>query len=449
LGEELIWSPDGNSFFASDEGSVIRFNLPERRKDVILTPGQLTPAGSKQPLAIKSFFFSADFKKLLIYTNSKKVWRFETRGDYWVYDFANSSLKQLGKSLPPASLMFAKFSPDAAKAAYVSGHNLYVEELSTHSVKALTRNGSRKMINGTFDWVYEEEFFCRDGFRWSPDSKAIAFWQFNDSSTRDYYMLNTTDSVYSRVIPVEYPVAGQMPSPFKIGVVTIRENKTNWMKIPVDSKTGGYLPRMDWAANSDELIVQRLNRAQNESDIMLCNVNSGKVKLIYNEKDKAWIDYVTMLHLDFKMGGWDWLNKGSEILWGSEKDGWRHFYRISRDGKKEVLVTVGNYDVIKISLIDEKNNLLYFMASPDNATQEYLYRCPLDGSGNAQRVTPANETGTHAYELSPNGKYCSHEFSNFYTPNDVEWLSLPDHHVLSGYQAISGPNHAYSAASKI
>ena len=100
----------------------------------------------------------------------------------------------------------------------------------------LTRNGSRKMINGTFDWVYEEEFFCRDGFRWSPDSKAIAFWQINDSSTRDYYMLNTTDSVYSRVVPVEYPVAGQMPSPFKIGVVQVKDGKTIWMKIPVDIK---------------------------------------------------------------------------------------------------------------------------------------------------------------------------------------------------------------------
>ncbi len=95
--------------------------------------------------------------------------------------------------------------------------------LSTHIIKPLTRNGSRKMINGTFDWVYEEEFNCRDGFRWSPDSKSIAFWQINDSSTRDYYMLNTTDSVYSRVIPVEYPVAGQMPSPFKIGVVQIND----------------------------------------------------------------------------------------------------------------------------------------------------------------------------------------------------------------------------------
>jgi dipeptidyl-peptidase-4 len=142
------------------------------------------------------------------------------------------------------------------------------------------------MINGTFDWVYEEELNCRDGFRWSPDSRSIAYWQINDSSTRDYYMLNTTDSVYSRVIPVEYPVAGQRPSPFKIGIVQINSAKTQWMKIPADDKNGSYLPRMEWAANSSELIVQRLNRSQNVSDIMMCSAKSGDVRLIHSEKDK-------------------------------------------------------------------------------------------------------------------------------------------------------------------
>ena len=449
LYDPFTWSPDGNSFYFADQGSVMKFNLGEKSKDILLTAQQLTPAGQKEPLEIQAIFFSADFKKLLIYTNSKKVWRFETRGDCWVFDFSNATLNRLGKSLPASSLMFTKFSPDAKKAAYVSGHNIYVEDLSTHLIKPLTRNGSRKMINGTFDWVYEEEFFCRDGFRWSPDSKAIAFWQINDSATRDYYMLNTTDSVYSRVIPVEYPVAGQMPSPFKIGVVQISDANIRWMKIPTDKKNGSYLPRMGWAANSGELIVQHLNRSQNESEILLCNAKSGEVQTIYHETDKAWIDVISMFDLDFKMAGWSWLKNGSEFLWASEKDGWRHFYRISRDGKKEVLVTPGNYDVMKISLIDEKNNLLYFIASPDNATEEYLFRCPLDGSGKAERVTPAKQAGIHEYDLSPNGKYASHQFSNYYTPYENEWITLPDHQPLNGFQPIKELNPADSAASNI
>jgi dipeptidyl-peptidase 4 len=463
--ERLVWSRDGNGFYFSEGGALNLINLAEASNEVVLTPEQLTPTGEKAPLEIKSFIFSSDFKKLMIYTNSKKVWRFETRGDYWVYDFSKSSLSKLGKSLPASSLMFAKFSPDATRAAYVCGHNIYAEDLSTHIIQPLTRNGSRKLINGTFDWVYEEEFFCRDGFRWSPDGKAIAFWQINDSSTRDYYMLNTTDSVYSRVIPVEYPVTGQMPSPFKIGVVQVKEKitgkaqwnrndeigwgKVRWMEIPNDPRYGNYLPRMDWAANSEELIVQRLNRSQNESDILICNASTGEVRLIYHEKDKAWIDFVPMFDIDFKMGEWDWLNKGTEFLWQSDKDGWNHVYRIRRDGKKAMLVTPGNYDVIRISLIDEKNNLLYFIASPENATEEYLYRCPLDGTGRAERVTPANYNGTNKYELSPNGKFAGHHFSNYYTPDAFEWISMPEHQSLNGFKPMKEISRADSIASNI
>lgn len=449
LYDRLTWSADGNRFYVSDQGAITEYSITERTQHTLLSPQRLIPKGGTHSLEVKNFFFSPDFKKILIYTNSKKVWRYETRGDYWMYNIADSSLAQLGQSLPRSSLMFAKFSPDGLKAAYVSGHNIYVEDLSTHTIKALTHSGSRKMINGTFDWVYEEEFNNRDGFRWSPDSRAIAYWQIIDSSTRDYYMLNTTDSIYSHVIPVEYPVAGQMPSPFKIGVVEISDAQTRWMKIPVDIKNGTYLPRMEWAANSQELVVQRINRRQNESDVMLCNSKSGDVKTIFSEKENSWIDVISEWDENYKMGGWDWLKNGSEFLWASEKDGWRHLYRISRDGSHQILVTRGKYDVMQISLIDEKNNLLYFMASPDNATQAYLYQCPLDGTGEAVRITPANEPGTHAYEISPNGKFAEHHFSNYYTATNGEWITIPDHQALKGTEPVKPVNPADSAASNI
>jgi dipeptidyl-peptidase 4 len=449
LYDRMTWGKDGNRFYANEESAIIEYTLTDGSRKILVSTQQLTPAGKTQALEIKNFFFSADFKKLLIFTNSKKVWRYETRGDYWVYNFSDASLMQLGKGRPASSLMFAKISPDGTKAAYVSEHNIYVEDLSTHAIRPLTRNGSRKMINGTFDWVYEEEFDCRDGFRWNPDSHSIAFWQVNDSSTRDYYMLNTTDSVYSKIIPVEYPVAGQMPSPYKIGVIDIKGNQTHWMKIPTDLKNGTYLPRMEWAPDGQELIIQRLNRSQNESDIMLCNAKTGESKSVYIEKDAAWIDIISAWDDKYKMGGWDWLQNGSEFLWGSEKDGWRHLYRISRDGKKQVLVTPGNYDVMEISLVDERNNQVYFIASPDNATQSYLYRCSLDGSGKAERVTPLNEPGTHSYEFSPNGKFSEHHFSNYYSPTTEEWLTMPDHQALNGTTPAKSVNPADSASSNI
>ncbi len=449
LQEPYIWSSDGNSYFFQNEGAINEFRLTDKSRHVWVSPENLTPHGKTEALEVKNFYFSADFKKILIYTNAKKVWRYETRGDYWIFDFSDSSLKQLGKSLPASSLMFAKFSPDGSRAAYVSGHNIYVEDLVTHVIKPITRNGSRKLINGTFDWVYEEEFDNRDGFRWSPDSRAIAYWQINDSSTRDYYMLNTTDSVYSRVIPVEYPVAGQMPSPFKIGVVQLNDNHTLWMKIPTDQKNGTYLPRMEWAANSQELVIQRVNRNQNETDIMFCNVKTGVAKTVYHEADKAWIDVLAEWDKKYEMGGWDWLKNGSEFLWASEKDGWRHLYRISRDGKNQSLITNGNYDVMEISLIDEKNNLVYFLASPENATQAYLYRCSLDGKGNAERLTPATEPGTHDYHLSRNGRFALHQFSNYYTEPGAEIISLPDHLALTGLRGIKQPDPKDSSASNV
>ena len=185
--------------------------------------------------------------------------------------------------------------------------------------------------------------------------------------------------------------------------------------------------------------------------ISCCAVlKTGDFKTIYKERENAWIDVISEWDENYKMGGWDWLKNGSEFLWASEKDGWRHIYRLSRDGKNQVLVTSGNYDVMEISLIDEKNNLFYFMASPDNATQAYLYRCSLDGIGEAERITPANEPGTHVYELSPNGKFAEPPiFQTIIPATDGEWITLPDHQALKGSEPAKPVNPADSAASNI
>jgi dipeptidyl-peptidase-4 len=410
----------------------VQYNLPSFTKTVIADRNKLTPAGASVALTVRNFFFSDDDKKILIYTNSKKVWRYDTRGDYWVLNLSDNKLSQVGKTLPASSLMFAKFSPDGTKVAFVSGHNIYVQDIATNEMKQLTFDGTRQLINGTFDWVYEEEFFCKDGFRWSSNSKQIAYWQINAESTKDYLMIDNTDSLYPFVKPVEYPVAGEPPSPFKIGVLDIATAKTKWMNIPTDPILQSYVPRMEWAHNNSELIIQHLNRKQNESNIMLCNVTTRKSTNIYEEKDSAWIDILPLWDEDYEYGGWDWLNNGNEFIWPSEKDGWRHLYRVSRDGKKETLITVGNYDVMDISSIDEQSGYIYFFASPENATQKYLYRTKLDGKGTAERVTPANQPGTHDYDVSPTGAFAFHSFSNYYTQPVSEWVSLPDHKTFRG-----------------
>ncbi len=417
-GQETYWSLDGNKIMEVEDGNIVQRDAMDASKTTVLIA-----KSDLNNLDVVRFSFANGNQKVLLNTNTKKVWRYDTRGDFWVYDLASKTLKQLGKDKPVASLMFAKFSPDASKVAYVSGHNIYVEDLTTGQTKALTTDGTLRLINGTFDWVYEEEFDCRDGFRWSPDSKSIAYWQIDARKIKNYLMINNTDSLYPFTVPVEYPVVGEDPSACKVGVVDITTAKTIWMNVP-GSAVQNYIPRMEWANNSENLIIQQLTRRQNVSNVMLLNVKSNTAKTIYTETETAWVDAKA------EATGWTWIEKGNKFIWLSEKDGWRHIYTIGLDGK-QTLITKDNFDAIELSLVDEKNGNVYFMASPDNATQKYLYKVSLKG-GNATRVTPMSESGTHNYDISPNGKLAFHNYSSstVYPVSDV--VALPNHKRLSG-----------------
>ncbi len=419
----LQWAADGYHYYRAVNGEIAELDIRDAaKKNVLVDRAALTPAG-KPAIAVRRFFFSDDRQKVLINTNTRRVWRQDTRGDYWVYDIKTKALTQLGKGKPEASLMFAKISPDGTKAAYVSEHNIFVEDLATGAIKPLTTDGTARMINGTFDWAYEEEFDCRDGFRWSPDSRNVAYWQIDATKIRNYLMLNTTDSTYSFTVPVEYPVSGTDPSSCKIKVVNVNDGKTINVNVPGDA-IQHYIPRMEWAGNGNELVLQQLNRAQNESKIYICNISSNASRVIYQEADKAWIDAKN------DPIGWDWIEKGKKFIWLSEKDGWRHAYSIDRFGQTKLL-TKGNYDVVDISLIDETNGFIYFIASPDNATQRYLYRVKLSG-GPLQRISPANQPGTHRYDIAPNGLVAIHSFNNSYTAPATETINLPAHQPLNG-----------------
>ncbi|MEO6820511.1 MAG: S9 family peptidase, partial [Ginsengibacter sp.] len=433
--KEINWTADGNAYLEIRGGSIVKVELPAGKVSTIVSKEQLIPKGADKPLSFGIYSFSPDYKTLLIFTNTAKVWRYNTRGDYWILDVASGRLVQLGKGLPAQSLMYAKISPDGKNAAYVSDHNIYSEDLQSHAIIQLTSTGTRKLINGTFDWVYEEEFGCRDGFRWSPDSKKIAFWQVDATGVRDYYMLNTTDSVYSRVIPVEYPKVGEPPSPVKIGIITLNSKGIKWMNVPGDPQQH-YIPRMEWADNSSEVVLQQLNRKQNESKLFYCNVNTGAANNFYTESDKAFIDIKSRWN-DDDPTGWDWMNGGKDFLWVSEKDGWRHIFLVSRDGKKETTITKGDYDIDNIRCIDEKDNSVYFMASPDNPTQLYLFKTTMDGKGKLESLSPNDLKGTHGYNISPNAKFALHTFSNYKTYPGAEWISMADYKALDEDKSIA------------
>ncbi len=399
---------------------LVKYAAESGERTILVPAAQFIPPGSAAPLTIDDYEWSGDGRKLLIFTNSQRVWRLNTRGDYWVLDLSSGQMRQLGQGLEPSSLMFCKFSPDGRKAAYVCNNDLHVEEIASSRRIRLTFDGSRTTINGTFDWVYEEEFQLRDGFRWSPDGTSIAYWQLDSKGVRDFYLINNTDSLYSRIIPVPYPKVGMANSAYRIGVVPACGGATTWMRVPGDPRNT-YVARMEWAADSRELALQHLNRPQNTLQIMLCEAATGAVRTLFTDRDSAWVDTVNE---------WEWLAQGRQLLWLSERDGWRHAWLIARKDGVARCITPGSCDVMEVIDVDEKGGWLYFMASPENATQKYLYRSALSGKGAPQRLSPMSQPGTHRYQLSTDAHYAIHTWSRFGQPPVTELVKLPGHEVV-------------------
>lgn len=420
---------------------IVAYDTASGQRTVLVTAAQLTPASATAPLDIEDYAWSADKQRLLLFTNTQRVWRLNTRGDYWVLDLATGKLTQLGGSAPASTLMFAKFSPDSHSVAYVRDNNIYVESLgaagdsATHAIRQLTTDGSADIINGTSDWVNEEELDIRDAFRWSPDSQAIAYWQFDQSGVGTYTLLNDTATLYPKTFQYKYPLVGTTNSSVRAGVVPAAGGPTVWFKLPGDPRNH-YIVRLDWAGNSTEVAVEYLNRAQNDDLIYLADAHSGSLRLLFEDKDAAFLD-VGMDTAIFR-----WLPSADkaapDLLWLSERDGWRHAYRIDRASGAPTLLTAFPADVIQLASVDGAHGLLYFTASPTDPIRTYLYRSRLDGTGAPERVTSPDATGTNRYNVAPDGKWAIHTFTNATTPARYELVALPSHHPIRDLEINAG-----------
>lgn len=408
---------------------IVRYEAKSGARSVLVYARQLIPIGATEPLSIRNYEWSDDNAKLLVFTNTRKVWRYHTRGDYWVLDMASGALHQLGSAMEPTTMMFAKFSPDATKVGYVSQNNIYLEALKSNEITQLTFDGNESIINGTFDWVYEEELSCRDGFRWSPDGQRIAYWRSNTENIGTFYMINNVDSIYSKPIPLPYPKVGTKNSEVKVGVVNAVGGDTKWFDIPGDP-TNNYLARMDFIPNSSEVMIQQLNRKQNTNTVWIGNTDNMAVDTLFTDKDAAWLD----VHDNIM-----WLENENYFTWTSEKDGWLHLYKVSRDGKEFSTITKGSIDVVRINCIDPKGGYVYYIASPENFTQRYLYRSKLDGSTAPEKVSPEDQPGQHAYQISADAKYAIHSYQNSKAPQEITLINLQKHRpirVLEDNQAL-------------
>ena len=399
---------------------IIRYNAGSGERVVLVGADMLEPAEGAEPLLVSDYQWSYDNDKLLLFTNTQRVWRYHTRGDYWVLDLKSGKLQQVGASLPSSSLMFAKFSPDARKVAYVSGHNIYAEELGSGSITQLTRDGGERFVNGTFDWVYEEEFDCRDGFRWSNDGENIIYWHSDTEGTGTFYLINNLDSIYSQPLPFPYPKVGTTNSAVKIGVIPATGGDPRWFDVPGDPRNH-YLVRMEVIPGEDEVIFQQLNRLQNTLRVWVGNLETMELENILTETDEAFLD----VHDDLV-----WLDENQYFTWTSERDGWRHLYRVSRDGSEIKQVTRGDFDVVSLNCIHPKSGYVYYIASPDNPTQRYLYRSKLNGKGEPERISPAGQVGQHRYDMSDDAKWALHTFENASTPPVISLVEVETNKVI-------------------
>lgn len=372
----------------------------------------------------------------LNFHDRKKVWRYETRGAYSLVDTESHKTRELGKGLPASSLMFAKISPDGTKVAYVSNNNIYMEHctLDSQLPEKLTFDGCDSIVNGTFDWVYEEEFDCRDGFRWSADSKYIVYWQSNTSGTGTFDIINNVDSLYPTFQRFPYPKAGTTNSAVRLGVIDIfgeskkqngiatlelKEPTTTWIDIEGNDGVNRdfYLPRMEFVPGTNRLMIQQMNRQQNINKVWTCEIDKGVGKnprILITDTDKAWVETNDNIH---------WLKGNKFFTFTSERDGWRHIYRVSADGKKWQCLTNGNFDVISEVAFDEAHGYIYFISTEKNATQRYLYRTKIYGNGKVEKISGEKE-GQYSYRMSPNNEYALERFSNAATPPQYRKLRM-------------------------
>lgn len=426
---------------------LVRYEAVTGKREVLVTQKALRVEGRKQPLVIESYLLSPDGKRALVFTDSERVWRQNTRGEYFVVDVAGEGTpRRLGGDLPKSSLMFAKWSPEGDRVAYVSGNDLFVESVADGKRTRLTKDGSKAVINGTFDWVYEEEFDCRDGFRWSLDGKSIAYWQLDCSGVGEFYMVDNLSDRYSQIVPVQYPKAGTTNSSCRIGVVAATGGDTVWMKTPGDPRET-YLARMEWHPGGKELMVQWLPRKQNELRVLGCDVATGAVRVVHEEKDEAYVD----VRDDFR-----WINRGEWFFWTSDtafaEPGEKRFRQAGRvhwDSRdKEVLVTklplTKGFDVVAVDFADLDHDVLYvsgatqqvfgavttaLFARTNNGVERLGIVPRRDGAINHPEDEEkfVSVRGQHGYQISTDGSLAIHTYSRFDSPPVIDLVRLPSH----------------------
>ena len=326
---------DGEHYtqISKDHKRIVKYSFKTGKE--VATIFDVATARNHKLKSFDDYIMSPDESLILIQTETKPIYRRSFTAVYYIYNVRNRTLEPLSNNGPQQVPLF---SPDSHQIAFVRNNNIYlIKLLFGNSESQVTKDGEyNKVLNGIPDWVYEEEFACRDGFRWSPDGQYIAYWQSDTKGTGVFDIINNVDSIYPTILHFPYPKAGSTNSAVKVGYLPAAGGATTWIEIPGDPRNN-YIPRMEFIPGSNELFIQQMNRPQNTNKVWIARIGSPTPQNIFTDTDAAWLDTNDNIQ---------WLKDNTWFTWESERNGWRHLYRISRDGKEIQPVTKGDFDYI-------------------------------------------------------------------------------------------------------
>lgn len=393
---------DGKSYAILDDDALNMYNFSSGALvKSLVSFDDLVPEGETKPLQIYSYTLSDDEQKMLIPTENEAIYRHSSKSFYYIFDLSSRKLKPLSTN---GKQQLATFSPDGKKIAFARDNNLYIKDLDLEKEIQITTDGKwNEIINGTTDWVYEEEFSFTQAFFWSHDSKKLAFIRFDESKVKEFQMTIFED-LYPENYSYKYPKAGESNS--IVDVIVYNLDTQSQKKMDIGNETDIYIPRIQWTRSSNLLSIQRLNRHQNHFEILLANVENGETRLLYEEKSPYYIDITDDLYF---------LPDGKSFLISSEQDGYNHIYHYDFAGKKIAQLTGGNWDVTKIYGYSPKEKLIYYQSAAVSPLERNIYFVDLKG-----KITPLVETSGHNNVLfSTDYSYFINTNSTINTPNFI------------------------------
>ena len=415
---------DGEHYLSMSRTGITKYSYltGEKVEDICLFGGPAMQKKAKPLPPMEGYQMSADEQKILLSSGFEPIYRHSGVSDYWLYDIQQKTFTQLSKN---GKQRLTTLSPDGTKVAFVRDNNLYWMDLATLEAHAITKDGKvNEIINGTTDWVYEEEFAITQGFQWSPDSKKIAYLRFDESKVKEYNM-QMWGALYPEDYRYKYPKAGEDNSHVELWTYSLDDNKAVRCA-STDKKDWEYIPRFQWAPDGT-LVFMRMNRLQNHMEIL---ADEGiLLHTLYDEQDKAYVEVPDT---------WQFITVGKgkkaqqQMLITSERDGYRHIYLYGMDGKLIKQVTSGEWEVCEVAGVDVKNQRLYYTSREHHPTQKSLFVIGLDGkkkqclndlTRNWKNTEDRYVLGTYNATFSNGCKYYIRTFS---TANDAPLYTLHD-----------------------